>query len=68
VHKGFGRAAAWQFWFMLGQAALPRPNDPYTEEDDASAGQEVTSTLLLEVFESTWELLQVCTQAIDAQC
>jgi hypothetical protein len=51
---------------MLGQAALPRPNDPYTEEDDASAGQEVTSTLLLEVFESTWELLQVCIQAIDA--
>jgi hypothetical protein len=57
VHKGFGRAAAWQFWFMLGRAALPQQSDPMGYDED-SAGEEVTADLLLSTFNSTWTVLQ----------
>lgn len=62
MHKGFGRAAAWQFWYDVARRVLPKPAEyDYDEEPAGNEVQDVTAALLWEAFEQLWQRLSVRT-------
>lgn len=57
-HMGFGRFAAWQFWFEVARLTLPATED-MPPEVAAEAGQPLTAALLSATFQRLWKTLKV---------
>jgi hypothetical protein len=59
MHKGFGRFAAWQFWYEIARLTAPEEPDSPTEEAQDAAWLDITSSLLWDAFKDVWERLEV---------